>query len=312
MPKTTAQLRELWDAFECKEVDMVVVPFGPDRIRVAPPTAAAWDALAAVMTNHGYQIRTKDTDSYNCRQITGGTGRSLHSYGIALDVNWTTNPFINHGDKRKVRFSNKPTQDERARDVRMGVADTDMTPGMIADVEAIKTKDGTRVFEWGGSWETRKDCMHFELDVSPAELAKGIDPATVKGWPGVPAPAAIAAPQPSPLRTGLAFAQLATLAGTAEPPGLAPTPVPQSAGLFTVVARGGLRLRSAPSETAGIVQTLPTGTAVRVMSREGSWALVDLQGDGLADGFVFFSFLRPASASETGAAPAPERTSSTT
>lgn len=149
MPKTTAQLRQLWRNFECKEQDMVLVPFGPDKIRVAPPTSEAWDALAAVMLHHGYVIRTLDTDSYNCRRITGGSGRSLHSYGIALDVNWTTNPFLDHPGNRKVRFSNKATQDERAQDVRHGLADADMTQAMIRDVEAIKTKGGVKVFEWG-------------------------------------------------------------------------------------------------------------------------------------------------------------------
>ena len=74
MSKTTAELRELWKEFECNESAMVLIPFGPDKIRVAPPTAQAWDALAAVIQHHGYNIRTPDTDSYNCRAITGGTG----------------------------------------------------------------------------------------------------------------------------------------------------------------------------------------------------------------------------------------------
>src|SRR6185295_14014870 len=105
MSKSTTQLRQLWKDFECTEDKMVLVPFGPDRIRVAPPTAEAWQALASVMVHHGYEIRTQDTDSYNCRPITGGTGHSLHSFGIALDVNWHTNPFRDHGNERPVNFS---------------------------------------------------------------------------------------------------------------------------------------------------------------------------------------------------------------
>ena len=93
MPKNTTQLRRLWKDFECEEGAMVLIPFGPDRIRVAPPTTQAFEALAAVLHHHGYKVRTQDTDSYNCRTITGGTGKSLHSYGIALDVNWETNPY---------------------------------------------------------------------------------------------------------------------------------------------------------------------------------------------------------------------------
>jgi uncharacterized protein YgiM (DUF1202 family) len=274
MSKTTAQLRELWGEFECMEDAMVLVPFGPDKIRVAPPTAEAWQALAAVLLQHGYNIRTKDTDSYNCRDITGGTGRSLHSFGIALDVNWTTNPFNDHPGERQVRFSDKPTQDERANDVRFGKADTDMTPEMIADVEAIRTTEGIQVFEWGGSWSSRKDCMHFELDVSPEELAKGIDRATVKGLTD-------AGPT-------LPVARASVLAA---PMGMQP---------HVVIARDGLRLRSGPSDAAAVVRAFPLGTRVNVLSREGQWALVDVQGDGLADGFMFLGFLKPVS-DESGA-----------
>lgn len=42
-----------------------------------------------------------------------------------------------------------------------------------------------------------------------------------------------------------------------------------------------------------MLQTLPFGTEVFVLAKEGDWALVDLQGDGKADGFMFASFLRP-------------------
>jgi hypothetical protein len=253
---------------------MVLVPFGPDRIRVAPPTAPAWEALAAVMLHHGYEIRSDDTDSYNCRAITGGSGRSLHSYGIALDVNWTTNPYEKHpaGRTRSVRFSDKPTQALRALDVRNKIADTDMTAEMIADVARIKTKGGVRVLEWGGSWQDRKDCMHFELDVGPDELVAGINTSTVVGWDA---------------------------GAGGEVTGVVPvsiTVAPGSGDVQIVRARSGLRLRSGASREADIIRTLPEGTRVFVLERRGEWALVDLEGDGRIDGFVGADFLRPATA----------------
>ena len=276
MGKSTTQLRQLWRDWECKEGSMVVVPFGPDRIRVAPPTAEAWGALAAVMLHHGYRIRTTDTDSYNCRQITGGSGRSLHSYGIALDVNWTTNPYIDHTGTRKVRFSDKPTQEERAIDVKEHRADTDMTPEMIEDILAIKTEAGVQIFDWGGNFTSVKDSMHFELDLSPADLAKGIDFDTVKGWND-------AVTEPDIGTAGVGEAET----GTAVTPGLAEDP-------HVVIARSGLRLRSAASETADVIKVVPEGTRVNVLSREGQWALVDLAGDRRADGFTRRASRRPA------------------
>lgn len=172
MGESTSKLREIWKTFECEETKMVVVPFGPDRLRVAPPSAQAWAALAAVLRHHRYDIRSINTASYNCRNIKGTDQKSLHSYGIALDINWNTNPFLRTPDKRKVRFSNQAPQAERGEDVRLGAADTDMTPELVADALAITTKGGQRVFEWGGSWESVKDSMHFEIDMSPEALAR--------------------------------------------------------------------------------------------------------------------------------------------
>lgn len=154
---------------------MVPVDFGPDRIRVVPMTKDAWVALAQVMANHDYRIRPADTDSYNCRRITGGTGLSLHAYGIALDVNWDTNPYLKTPDGRKVRYSNRRSQDARGADVRSGTSDTDMTSAMIDDIRAIKTVDGKAVFAWGGDFRTSKDAMHFQIDLTPAEMQRGID-----------------------------------------------------------------------------------------------------------------------------------------
>jgi peptidoglycan hydrolase-like protein with peptidoglycan-binding domain len=180
MGQTTAQQRDSWKQYECNQDAMAVIDFGPDRVRVAPPAVDAFRALASVLLAHGYRIRVDDTDSYNCRVIKGGTGKSLHSYGIAIDVNWDTNPFKETPDDRAVRFSDKATQDERAQDVKLGIADTDMTKDVIDDVLAIKTNNKKTVFEWGGNWKDRKDSMHFELDVSPADLQTGVDWNTVK------------------------------------------------------------------------------------------------------------------------------------
>jgi len=61
---------------------------------------------------------------------------------------------------------------------------------------------------------------------------------------------------------------------------------------FVIIARDGLKLRSGPSLEFGVVRTISEGIVVNVLSREGMWALVDLEGDGKADGFMNLSFLR--------------------
>lgn len=76
-----------------------------------------------------------------------------------------------------------------------------------------------------------------------------------------------------------------------------PFPNPQNgSSLFSVNVRSGLNLRSGPSQSFRIIRTLPTGTVVTVQGFEGAdqeWAQVDLEGDGVSDGYVFRSFLKP-------------------
>jgi hypothetical protein len=72
-------------------------------------------------------------------------------------------------------------------------------------------------------------------------------------------------------------------------------------GRFVVVARGGLKLRGGPGLEFAAIQTLDTGTEVTVLDLAGDkndWARVDLQGDGLVDGFLFAALLVPADAEE--------------
>jgi uncharacterized protein YgiM (DUF1202 family) len=101
--------------------------------------------------------------------------------------------------------------------------------------------------------------MHFELDVSPEELASGIDWSTVKGD-------AFAA---SPAEASVSKA-------------------------YRVIARQGLRLRSGPGTEFQIITTVAFNTVVQVLSQDGSWWIVDLQGDGAADGHMHGSYLTPA------------------
>jgi hypothetical protein len=68
-------------------------------------------------------------------------------------------------------------------------------------------------------------------------------------------------------------------------------------GPYVVVARGGLKLRGGPGTNFEAQQTLPVGTELNVVATsvvDPSWVRVDLEGDGLLDGYVFASFLAPA------------------
>lgn len=61
--------------------------------------------------------------------------------------------------------------------------------------------------------------------------------------------------------------------------------------LKRVVARSGLRLRAGPGVDFEPLRLLSYGSAVSVLRTTGSWSLVDLHGDGAADGYVSTGFL---------------------
>ena len=69
-----------------------------------------------------------------------------------------------------------------------------------------------------------------------------------------------------------------------------------------VVAAGGLNLRKGPGTNFPSKGLIKDGTAVDVLSGDGDWAQVDLNGDGTPDGFMSAAHLKPAPAP---AAPAP-------
>lgn len=154
---TTPQLRAAW-APPCNDADIELVYLVEGvRVNVHRKCRAAVAALGRVFEAHRYHVRREDTGAYNCRSITGGSGYSLHAYGIAIDINWNTNPY-------------------RADNVLV----TDMPEVMRDDVKRIRTMTGKRVWGLGADYGSRKDAMHYEIVCAPADLASGIDWQTVR------------------------------------------------------------------------------------------------------------------------------------
>lgn len=91
----------------------------------------------------------------------------------------------------------------------------------------------------------------------------------------------------------------ACAAGWAEPNAPhGPAPIVVAPGRYQVIARGGLFLRGGPGTSfAPPLKMLAPGDELNVVALstvDRAWAQVDLEGDGLLDGFVFASFLAPA------------------
>jgi Bacterial SH3 domain len=101
----------------------------------------------------------------------------------------------------------------------------------------------------------------------------------------------------------------------------APAPVVHAAvpgvvapGRYAVIARNGLKLRGGPGTNFDSEITLPAGTELNVVETSrlnSAWVRVDVQGDGLLDGYVFAAFLAPVGAGGNNEnAPEPDGNSS--
>jgi hypothetical protein len=68
-------------------------------------------------------------------------------------------------------------------------------------------------------------------------------------------------------------------------------------GPYVVRVRTDLKLRGGPGANFPIIKSLVDGTALNVLEfddeSDGRWALVDLEGDGVKDGYVFARFIEP-------------------
>ena len=104
--------------------------------------ARAPEYAAAIATG------TSDDWSYGNRDVRGASSKSLHAFGIAIDVNALTNPVGTAGDM--------PEEVVRQWEIEGG--------------------------EWGGDW-SRPDPMHFESHLTPKEIRERYHPdGTPRDW----------------------------------------------------------------------------------------------------------------------------------
>ena len=143
------------------------------------------------------------------------------------------------------------------------------------------------------SWET----PHLQLvGISLAELKAGQYPqggdedwadnlqAAIASWRG--SPAAPPAPQ-------ILFDRPALDPQAVEDESSDNTEKSESQTKYRVTARNGLRMREGPGTGYDIVATLSSNQTVTVMATSGEWSLVDIEGDGLADGYCHSGYLSP-------------------
>ncbi|MCB9091538.1 MAG: M15 family metallopeptidase [Halobacteriovoraceae bacterium] len=99
-------------------------------------------------------MEDNNTSAFNCRMVTGEIHKfSLHAYGLAIDINPKTNPYIKNG---KVLPENANQYRDRSL----------IEKGMIKQNDRIVQEFKKRGWEWGGDWKNPIDYQHFQFQPS--------------------------------------------------------------------------------------------------------------------------------------------------
>lgn len=117
--------------------DMVPVQAGGVRVSVHRDIANIVAYLLNETVRRGYRLKPAECWGYANRPVKGTSEPSNHSWGLAVDLNAPSNPMADH-------------------------LKTDMPPWLPALWKTFG-------FRWGGSYEGRKDPMHFEFMGTPED-----------------------------------------------------------------------------------------------------------------------------------------------
>ncbi|MEO3810375.1 M15 family metallopeptidase [Sphaerisporangium sp. B11E5] len=94
-------------------------------------------------------IDADNTSAFNCRQVTGGSGWSKHSYGKAIDLNPRENPWVEPDGSvahpNAERFATRPLR----------------KPGVVNAGDRVVDLFAEHGWEWGGYFNGAKDYQHF-------------------------------------------------------------------------------------------------------------------------------------------------------
>ncbi len=176
----TQQVRDAWSRYAGRSDLMVGADVLGRRPQVNPLLRDAAQALGRALEARGY--RAERVGSFSDRVIRGTDRKSLHAYGVAIDIDPKYNPH-RRGKPGPARWATGSTQEARRAEVAADRADTIFTASQIAATRTVRTVDGHPVFYWAGGWTRSPDAMHFQVDVTPDELSRGLVPGALEPVP---------------------------------------------------------------------------------------------------------------------------------
>lgn len=136
--------------------------YGGAQVTVDALIVQAVIAMNIISKAYNYRCSGYDNAGYGCRKVAGTRKWSKHAYGIAIDREFTKNPY----SYRLI---------------------TDRPAAMNRAIVSVRTNNGRQVWGWGGYWR-KHDAMHDEIVCTPQDLATGVNWSTVAGYvPAKPA-----------------------------------------------------------------------------------------------------------------------------
>lgn len=97
--------------------------------------------------NDEMSMKDNNSSAFNYRPIAGTDTISMHSRGLAIDINPALNPYL----ARDGIWYPSAEYSDRAK----------LTPGMLTETHPVVEAFAEQGFEWGGTW-VRPDYHHFE------------------------------------------------------------------------------------------------------------------------------------------------------
>lgn len=121
--------------------------------------------------NDLYSMADNNTVCFNHRPITGGDTLSLHSYGVAIDLNPIENPYISFKEEKDKLINKAEIQPSAGINF---INRKNFKKGMVEEIVNVFKSNGFTI--WGGEWTNPIDWQHFQPPRILAQLLAVMTP----------------------------------------------------------------------------------------------------------------------------------------
>ena len=157
-----------WDPITSSR-DLVMIEICGRFPRVRPEAVAVFEAMNQALIDTGYEDPCDYVGSWNYRVVAGTNQLSRHSYGLAIDLDYGGDT---DGDGDPTIDKNPHLYDAISRGDSRFTVTFQLSENQVDAIESIRTGNGKQALRWLG-W-VNGDTMHFDVNVSPQDLATGI------------------------------------------------------------------------------------------------------------------------------------------